>query len=269
MKKLTSVKAMREFLTSHFRYNTMSSWNRPTSFAANVKLYKLDWGGEMPDNAYDFTNTDFGAYYGIDEIVRNFTDKMNGNFTICFNGRSSGYLVLYHSTYKKSDYKSHCDYCGQLNYAIVLPQPKDNKEKLLHYLYSHNHWTPEAYLCETKARSLFPDMPSNEFVTLIKELKKQIPADTSFTYGKCGRCGEEDGLVNLEKPIINLVTYSGRSFGDCLDDEEDIEGMYDIVFEFDKAVEACKKSFVDYVKSHKIDEQEVMEPKMVKVAVPA
>jgi len=29
---------MRKFLRKHFRYNTMNSWNRSTSYANNIKL---------------------------------------------------------------------------------------------------------------------------------------------------------------------------------------------------------------------------------------
>jgi len=34
---LRSQKAMVEFLSNHFRYNTMNSWNNSTSYANNIK----------------------------------------------------------------------------------------------------------------------------------------------------------------------------------------------------------------------------------------
>lgn len=33
---------MVKFLTSHFRYHTMNSWNNATSYAHNVKLYNFE-----------------------------------------------------------------------------------------------------------------------------------------------------------------------------------------------------------------------------------
>ena len=86
----------------------------------------------------------------------------------------------------------------------------------------------------------------------------------------CGRCKECE-RENLEKPHMVLSTWAGRSYGDNIDEMEDgeIESIYDIVYEFDKTVEACINSFMDYVKSHKVEEREVFEPKTVKVAVEA
>ena len=31
-----------KFLKNHFRYNTMNSWNRSTSYANNIKLHNID-----------------------------------------------------------------------------------------------------------------------------------------------------------------------------------------------------------------------------------
>ncbi len=41
------------FLTRHFRYNTMNSWNRSTSYANNVKVQNLDIPDRLRDLAYD------------------------------------------------------------------------------------------------------------------------------------------------------------------------------------------------------------------------
>ena len=38
---LRSRKAMTTFLENHFRYPTMNSWNNSTSYANNMKVYKL------------------------------------------------------------------------------------------------------------------------------------------------------------------------------------------------------------------------------------
>lgn len=46
--------AMIEFLSNHFRYYTMNSWNRLTSYANNVKIYNLPIDTEIHDKAYDF-----------------------------------------------------------------------------------------------------------------------------------------------------------------------------------------------------------------------
>lgn len=83
---------MIEFLTKHFRYNTMNSWNCMTSYANNVKLYKLD----LPNvsKAYDFLDAECEQYaYDVDDAIIEF--EVDTGYTAGFNGRSGGYIVLY------------------------------------------------------------------------------------------------------------------------------------------------------------------------------
>lgn len=94
-----SRKAMIEFLTNHFRYNTMNSWNASTSYANCVKIYTLDIPSELMDKAYevigsdDLDVSDFAE--NIEAIMLDF-HNLTG-YTIGCNGRSGGYLVLYES----------------------------------------------------------------------------------------------------------------------------------------------------------------------------
>ena len=119
---MRSRKAMITFLTKHFRYDTMNSWNRSTSYAHCVKLNRLGLSKEQLDNAYEVLSTDFS-----DEIswpIQEFTREQNGCYTIGFNGRSSGYLVLYESRYEDTGHKSRCRSCGQLNFCKTF-DPKE------------------------------------------------------------------------------------------------------------------------------------------------
>lgn len=83
---------MIEFLTKHFRYNTMNSWNRMTSYANNVKIYCL--GLDDTSKAYDFLNAECESYtWDVDDAIRDF--EIQTGYTAAFNGRSSGYIVMY------------------------------------------------------------------------------------------------------------------------------------------------------------------------------
>ena len=115
---LRSRKDMVEFLTSHFRYSTMNSWNRSTSYAHNVKIYNLGLTSEQLDKVYEMLDTD-GFYDNINDLIEQFAIDHNYNWQVGFNGRSSGYLVLYQGGRKESGYKSRCTQCGQLNYRTV------------------------------------------------------------------------------------------------------------------------------------------------------
>ena len=41
-----------KFLQKHFRYNTMNSWNRSTSYANNIKLHNIDKPFDIDDETW-------------------------------------------------------------------------------------------------------------------------------------------------------------------------------------------------------------------------
>lgn len=109
---------MVRFLTEHFRYNTMNSWNRSTSYAHNVKIYALHLPEKIEDILWQLIDDeDFyeQIYWKIDEFDR----KYNYRWQIGFNGRSGGYLVLYKGGTKESEHKSYCQFCGQRNFTSI------------------------------------------------------------------------------------------------------------------------------------------------------
>lgn len=115
---MRSRKAMSEFLNSHFRYSTMNSWNSSSSYANNVKIYKLGLSREDENKLYELIElTEF--YDRISCIIEQFAIKHNYLWQIGFNGRSSGYLVLYKGYSKPSEYKSYCTSCGQRNFKTI------------------------------------------------------------------------------------------------------------------------------------------------------
>lgn len=114
---MRSKRAMVDFLAGHFRYHTMNSWNRQTSYAHCIKVHRLGLSREQLDWAWDILDTDY--WDEISYPIDDFTLEMGGEYTICSNGRSSGYLVLYRGEYYDPGYKSRCHACGQLNYQAV------------------------------------------------------------------------------------------------------------------------------------------------------
>lgn len=87
---------MIDFLTKHLRYDTMNSWNRMTSYANNVKVYRL--GIDNVTKAYDFLGAECEQYtWDVDDAIRDFETKTG--YTAGFNGRSNGYIVMYDTAY--------------------------------------------------------------------------------------------------------------------------------------------------------------------------
>ena len=99
------------FLKDHYRYYTMSSWNRSTSYANDVKITNLGLSSDLLDKAYDLLYGDANIdlmWMDIDDIMFDF--KMRTNYSMAFNGRSGGYLVLYQQGYDKQG--NRCVYPG-------------------------------------------------------------------------------------------------------------------------------------------------------------
>lgn len=110
--------AMTVFLKNHFRYSTMNSWNRSTSYANNLKINMLGLPYEIEMKLFDMIGVD-GFYDGINDLISEFGIRHQYLWQAGFNGRSGGYLVLYRGGSKQSEYKSFCTACGQRNFTSV------------------------------------------------------------------------------------------------------------------------------------------------------
>lgn len=102
---LTNRNEMISFLANHFRYNTMSSWNRMTSYANCVKMHNLNIPLELDDKAWNFLTCDDKTDYefDIDDLIDDFTAETG--YTAGFNGRSSGYIVMYDTQIDKNGHR--------------------------------------------------------------------------------------------------------------------------------------------------------------------
>ena len=109
---------MTAYLSGHFRDNTMNSWNRSTSYACNMKLYKLGLDQETEDKLWDMIQVP-EFYEWLNERIEDFNWQHNYLWQAGWNGRSGGYLVLYQGGSKPSGYRSYCTKCGQKNYTSV------------------------------------------------------------------------------------------------------------------------------------------------------
>lgn len=93
----TNRQAMIDFLRGHYRYHTMNSWNNSKSYANCVKVHKLGLTREQENKAFDMLEMP-DVYDTIHMLISDWTLEHNRDWTVGFNGRSSGYLVLYQCT---------------------------------------------------------------------------------------------------------------------------------------------------------------------------
>jgi len=113
-----SRKAMTVYLSEHFRYDTMNSWNQSTSYACTMKLYKLGLDKDIEDKLHEMIQTK-EFYDQLHDLMHEFAEDHNHLWQAGLNGRSSGYLVLYQGERKPSGYKSYCTACRQRNFTSV------------------------------------------------------------------------------------------------------------------------------------------------------
>lgn len=120
---MRSRQKMIDFLQNHFRYNTMNSWNASTSYAHCVKIHRLGLTKKQEDTAYALIECE-NFYEYLHNIIQEFNEAYDWHYQICFNGRSSGYLVLIKGGWKYSDYKSYCTECYQRNFQVATKANK-------------------------------------------------------------------------------------------------------------------------------------------------
>jgi hypothetical protein len=97
---------LKEFLLEHYRYHTGNSWNRSTSYANCVKINHLPLTQEQRNVAYDLLDLE-ETYDCINESIADWGREQGWRYQAGFNGRSSGYLVMYQGE-KKSDGSHIC-----------------------------------------------------------------------------------------------------------------------------------------------------------------
>lgn len=113
---------MIEFLRDHQRYWTNNSWNLSTSYSARVKIYDFV-PRKLMDQAWQMLEMP-QVYATIDDRLFEFNDE-NKPYSIGFNGRSNGYLVMHYDTYSmrsidgKAVYEDMDDDDLKSRYALV------------------------------------------------------------------------------------------------------------------------------------------------------
>ena len=107
------------FLKNHFRYDTMNSWNRSTSYANTIKLYKIEKPRDIDEDTFWEMLSITEWQNKLSDLLEEFGRAHDWRWQAGINGRSGGYVVLYQGGIKPSGYKSYCNYCGQRNYQEV------------------------------------------------------------------------------------------------------------------------------------------------------
>jgi len=131
---ITNDKSMFNFIAEHPTYFTGNSWNRTRSIAHNVKLYNLGLDGDW---TRALAHLESGEYDTINWMIQNW-EREHPGYSVGFNGRSGGYLVLGNKGNARSvfpetlDYETYEDYKADMRdyYGSV----KANRDELVEFV---------------------------------------------------------------------------------------------------------------------------------------
>ena len=245
------------FLRGYFRYYTMNSWNISTSYARNVKIHNLGLLREQESRAYDMIYVE-DTFIEINERIREFDEENGYRYQACFNGRSSGYIVLTQGGKELSGYESFCTECGQLNYKKVLPIAETPEDKVRNYIRVKNWWVPDVYIQQEDI--IKHGLTKERVLDIIKEVraeKAEYSGDAA-----CGKCGAL-ARKNFATPHQRIYTKGIGMDEDADFENEDewdigsIRDRYDLVKSFDKMVNDCVEIFKSVCDNYRVAEIEV------------
>ena len=199
---ITKDKEMFNFIKEHFTYYTLNSWNGLTSIANKVKLYGLGLSGDW---SVALSLLDNGEYETVNELIRDW-EREHPSYTVSFNGRSGGYLVLgnKHNNYSVipdaifecEDYDEYKRYCREFYGAV-----KNNRDELVETVRLIQDFDR---LCDS-LRDFVDQLSQVNFITNAMELSAEMFNDVyandlemmDFGYLSC----DSEGVVDLNEVI--------------------------------------------------------------------
>lgn len=206
---------MFNFLSGHFTYDTMNSWNNLRSIANDVKIWNLPVDS---DKALAALEED--EYFQINQTIKDWEEDHPG-YEVEFNGRSGGYLVLTRST-------SHAHvFANDFNYPGDFDNYQDWKESVEEYYGSLDAYKEEL-LFEVKLVQEF-DKLCDDLIEVLKDMIKERDDRINRTYKfeatlRFQRYYYPD--VNDMKLHIELMKQRGYSLYEA--DEEELYAEFEM-----------------------------------------
>ena len=204
---ITSDKQMFNFLKDHYQYYTMNSWNGLKSIANNVKIYNLKLSGNCY-NALTFLQND--DYFTVNLMIEDWEAEHKG-YSVGFNGRSGGYLVLYNNDNNRTvlpdevayndDYEGYKEMCREYFGSV-----KDARYKLVEAVKLVQDFDK---LCD-QLRNYCDELSNKNFA--VEEMQKSVEAFNDKYYDDLCYLN----ISNLECEDNGCVDCSEICILDCL-----------------------------------------------------
>lgn len=210
-----SPKEMFDFLSNHFTYDTMNSWNGIRSIANNVKVYNLDVDYE---DAMDALQED--DYFSINRTIEDW-EADHPEYEVGFNGRSGGYLVLTRKQKHLHVFKEDNCYPGEYeNYEYWMRDIEAT-------FGSYEEYKP-TLIEEVKIVQAF-DKLCDELVDVLRALIVDMNKRKSLTrkYSATLRFQRYD-YETKEDLKLHMLDMKNRGFGVYEYDEDDLWAEYEM-----------------------------------------
>lgn len=258
------------WLSGHYRYDTMGSWNQSTAYANCIKVPRLGLTSAQEDAAFALLEVPEAGHF-MSRHIHEFTELHQGRYTAGTNGRSGGYLVMYNSQYKQSDHKSQCSCCGQLNFRAVydLDDLSGPEKAIAQLLCGRNnlHFL-SAVLIDPEFLALgIAEAAATPFIRVWLEKRKH----GDFT-NRCGRCGED---AREPYSARELQVWPGQSIDHNADftdpDEWPMSALQErarLVMSFDELCDRIRVGLLDTISSTRVVTKTIQVPKQIKVLEP-
>ena len=205
---ITNDKQMFNFLKEHFEYYTCNSWNGLSSIANNVKLYNLDLSGDW---CVALSLLEAEDYDTVNMIIHDW-EREHPGYSVGFNGRSGGYLVLGNKGNARhvlpeeitdcEDYAEYKDYCRD-----YLGSVRMNRRVLVDYtklVQSFDRLCDELRdYCDHLSKSSFEVI---EMQKAVDDFNDQYYPDLYYLEFQELEC-DEQGIVDLSE-ILNLKSLT-------------------------------------------------------------
>jgi len=203
------------YLSNHFAYDTMNSWNGVTSIANNVKVYNLPVDDDEALQALEEDN-----YNSINMTILEW-EAEHHNCSVGFAGRSGGYLVLYPK--KGCQHVFHEDSCSPCFYDNYESWKKDVQEQYGSLKAYHNELMYQVKLVQDF------DKLCDNLIDVLKELIEEMKHrhERTFKWNALARHIHYtyETLEDLRNHKAYMLQHNAKVFDE---DEESLYVEYEI-----------------------------------------
>lgn len=229
-------KEMMDFLMDHFFYNGQ--------IAQNIKIHHLGLTREQESKALEMLNVPGFVEQVSGSEISDFAEEHIG-YTLSFDGRFGGQLVLAQRALLSTGYKSHCRSCGQRDYNTVIGEGLGETEAVIarNVLGNGRCWFANVYLDQPEIKEI--PLPDAEKLKLIVKYKAMKWATFD---NKCGRCGAsgEYGRVNYSseplREVQNRLSVDRSKFADM--DKGALREWVLLVSDFDQCCDYIRDNLI-------------------------